>query len=161
MSDLKISHLESQIDTLRQRLDEAQTRAQQAEAALERRTIEMAVRTAVAEASGAAGVGDDLSAKALREGQWRVDTSDPAVLRQQVKTWMAEVKKTSPWFFADAKEMVAKSRDEPPNPWSAEHWNLTKQSRVAAISLDEARRLARAAGSDLHATQPPAPKAKI
>jgi|tagenome__1003787_1003787.scaffolds.fasta_scaffold13196657_1 hypothetical protein len=41
------------------------------------------------------------------------------------------------------------------NPWSREHWNPTKQQRVAAISVQEARRLAAEAGTTLDATDPP------
>ena len=40
------------------------------------------------------------------------------------------------------------------NPWSAEHWNLTKQGSVAKSDLGLAQRLAKAAGSFIGATRP-------
>jgi hypothetical protein len=36
--------------------------------------------------------------------------------------------------------------DAPVNPWSKEHWNLTKQSQIFKRDRAEADRLARAAG---------------
>jgi hypothetical protein len=50
---------------------------------------------------------------------------------------------------------VSPIQDEVKNPWSAEHWNISEQSRIAAISLDEARKMAREATAGLDETDPP------
>jgi hypothetical protein len=43
------------------------------------------------------------------------------------------------------------------NPWSAEAWNITRQGSVArALGVEKAQQIAKAAGSFLGATRPPA-----
>jgi|SRR3954454_9453085 hypothetical protein len=173
MSEIRIAELESQIETLKRRNQDLETKILQAEASAERAIIESHLRTAAVEAGVVIGALPDVVSRAMRTGQWKLD-SRGKLLRQQdgqpdvdtkgdyvtPKAWLKSLKAESPYYFADPQEQAQKSQDEPPNPWSAEHWNLTKQSRVAAISLDEARRMAKAAGSSLDATQPPKSKAQ-
>lgn len=45
------------------------------------------------------------------------------------------------------------------NPWTRENWNTAQQQRIAAISLVEARKFARAAGTTLDNPDPPPPVA--
>jgi hypothetical protein len=47
-----------------------------------------------------------------------------------------------------------KEKPKGDNPWSAEHWNVTKQGQVAKADFALATRLAKAAGSWVGATKP-------
>jgi hypothetical protein len=55
------------------------------------------------------------------------------------------------------KDGAGGGNDKPktPNPWSAEHWNLTEQGAVYRRSPSIAKSLAESAGSRIGATKPP------
>jgi hypothetical protein len=80
-----------------------------------------------------------------------VDTNGDYVTPQN---WLKGLKTEAPHFFQDA-QVSPGAKEEVLNPWSREYWNVTKQGRVAAVSIDEAHRLAAMVGSHVGATHPP------
>jgi hypothetical protein len=166
----KISELEHQLQTAHRRLDEMKLRVLQAEGAAERSTIESHLRAAALHAGIVDGAVDDVVARAVRAGEWKVDTKGKLIrMRDGVadvdthgqpitpKSYFRALKAEAPFYFAEAAT-ATKGGDGADNPWSAEAWNVTKQSRLCSINMDEARRLAAAAGSSLDATKPAAAK---
>jgi hypothetical protein len=172
MADLKTFDIEHTIEVLKRKNDDLELQLSRAQHQAEQAILERHLTVKAVAAGVLPGATRDAVARALREWKWKVD-SKGQVLRigpdgQEVRDVSNEaetasvfqsIKTAMPSYFGDAQEQAAKSRQEPPNPWSRENWNVTKQSRVAAISLDEARRMAKAAGSSLDATQPPPPPA--
>jgi hypothetical protein len=166
----RVSELEHQLQVAQRRCEELEIAARQAERAAEKATIESHIRAAAVEVGIIPDAIQDVVYKALEGGQWKTNSKGRLVHyvdEQPVvdihgdymtpQVWLKGLRSTAAHFFSDG-QVSPGAKEEVLNPWSREYWNLTKQGRIAAVSIDEARRLAEAVGSLLGATQPPTPR---
>jgi hypothetical protein len=158
--------LESQILILQRRLEEAETRAIQAERATEKKTVEMEIRNAAAVVGANPAAMEDLLDRALKSGDWR--TNSKGQLMRMVegvpevdtdgnyvtpRAWLKSLKPTAPYLFIDAADGGEKDTVER-NPWLSQHWNMSDQGKLYAKDKVKAEQLAAAAGSRVGATRP-------
>jgi hypothetical protein len=169
----RIADLEHNLQVLQRRLEEAETRAMQAERETERMKIETHVREAALESGVKPGAIPDVVARAVRSGEWKVN-SQGALMRMKEglpdvntrgdyvtpKSWVRRLKDEAPYYFDGGQDTVDAPAAKPghlhtgPNPWLVENWNMTRQARICAVSMTEAARLAAGAGCRVGDTRP-------
>lgn len=101
----------------------------------------------------------------VREDDGAVVTKDGVGVTPGIKAqdWLGEIQEKRPhwWGPSEGGGAGGGSGSTVPskNPWSAEHWNLTLQGQyLKEHGQEKAARVAKAAGSQLGAITPPAPK---
>jgi hypothetical protein len=173
MTEDRVTQLKHQLQIAQRRAEEAETRAAQAERSYEKSQIEIHIREAAAACGVKEGAIPDVVARALRTGEWKLD-SQGKLLRQKdglpdvdtkgdyitPKNWVKSLRSDAPFYFQDGQEVVDAQVAKPGhlhtgvNPWLPEHWNMTKQARICAVSMIEAAHLAEEAGTKVGATRP-------
>lgn len=72
-----------------------------------------------------------------------------------VSDWLTGKRETSPhWFEQKVEDKPEPTKKLRQNPWSSQHWNLTEQGRVMKINMQQAERLAEAAGTTVNGNRP-------
>jgi hypothetical protein len=180
MSDMKTFELEHANEMLKRKNDELELKIRQAEHQFQRATIERHLTLQAIKSGVIPDAAETVVWRAMRDFKFDMDSTgrvrrlnaDGKEIADvsgaaETRSVFAEIRSTLPGCFQDgaaAAPGAAQSNGQSngqkapaasPNPWSREHWNKTKQWRVALVSLDDARRLAKEAGSSLDATQPP------
>ncbi len=176
-----VSEYRSQTDDLTVELEKAQrriaqleTETLQAQGAAERATIESHLRLAAFAAGSTEGPAEAAVADAMRSTTWQVDSKGrlvrvlpdgqfdmtPSGEPATATAWMRQYAKTMPSYFPHAPAS-ADTTPAPggigPNPWSRKDWNQTRQTEYQnQHGTDAADAMAKAAGSSLYATRPPA-----
>jgi hypothetical protein len=176
MTEDRTSQLEHQLQIAQRRIEELETRALQADRETERMKIEVHIREAALEAGVRPGAVPDLVARAVRSGEWKVDSQGKLMRMAEglpdvdtrgdyvtPKTWVHSLKDEAPYYFTGGQTQRPddSSAEKPaghlhtgPNPWLAQNWNMTRQARICGISMQEAARLAAEAGCKIGDTRP-------
>lgn len=135
------------------------------------------IHRAITDAALASGVVPaaipDILDRAARDGWVLNDKKDPVMMRNGApvfgengvdplnpKEWASRgLRDSAPWFFNQASGTGATGSTTPggpPNPWTRDNWNLTKQSEyIQKEGAAKAEAMARAAGSTVNAVHPP------
>jgi hypothetical protein len=159
----RIDELEQQVLTLQRRLMEAEAKSIRAEEQLERVTVEVAVRDAIARSSTPVSPSavPDVVRRAVQAGGWHQDpqrglirldgglpdldamgrTVTPAV-------WLENLQSDAPHLFVPAG---GNAEAAPKNPWLKDGWNMIQQGEIFKRDPALARKLAADAGIKLGA----------
>jgi hypothetical protein len=157
-TDSRIDELEQQVLTLQRRLVEAEAKSIRAEQQLERVTVEVAVRDAIAKSSvpvHPAAVADIV--KRAAAGTWKpndqqglllmdglVPAMDPTSADYTTPArWLAGLQTQAPHLFQAPGGSDAGAVK---NPWLKESFNMTEQGRIYKADPDLAKQLATQAG---------------
>jgi len=115
---------------------------------LQQGMVSAALRTAAKNAGVHESAVDDVL---MRAGIFEV-TADGGAIRAKESVgvtpgitpemWLAEMRAKSPHWWPAPKS----NREYTENPWTASHWNLTRQGAIYRESPERAERLAKAAG---------------
>jgi uncharacterized coiled-coil protein SlyX len=152
-------------DTTRQ-LGEAQTTI----SAFQAEGVRTTISKAISKAAGAAQLRDTAIDDAVLLGGSVFEVQEGVVMTKAdipgvtpgvtPDVWLTSIKTTKPHWFKESSGGGAGGGGAGGgggvvNPWTKQHWNLTKQGLVMKESADKAAQMARAAGSSIGATKPP------
>ncbi len=171
----RLEEVEQHLVQAEKRAEKAEVRAMQSETSAEKAAIEARLRVAALEAGSTelptegAQVGplDSVVQGALLQG-WKLDSQgkpyrpgpNGSLDYTTPAEWMAQFRKTAPRAFPNAQPAGTTGTTIPAgaaNPWTAQHWNQTRQTEYQnQHGTDAADAMAKSAGSDLYATRPPA-----
>jgi|tagenome__1003787_1003787.scaffolds.fasta_scaffold20306525_2 hypothetical protein len=156
--DTRIDELEQQVLTLQRRLVEAEAKTIRAEQQLERVTIEVGVRDAIAKSPTpvAPAALADVIRRAVQVGGWHQDAQRGLVRRDgglpdidlmdrdvTPKVWLENLQNEAPHLFQAAGGSDAGAIK---NPFAKDTWNMTAQGKLFQSNPDLARQLAVQAG---------------
>jgi hypothetical protein len=173
VTDLRIAELEAQVEALKRALDKSEIKAMQAEARTERTLKESQLRAILQKANVSPDKCDDMIPLGLNASFFRLDSTGKLQLlvkngkpdpegepdcdvkaEPRYTAWVNFLRSEKPWFFKDAAEFVKATASEF-NPWTADNWNLTRQSEyIAKEGMLKAEKLAEAAKTTVFATHP-------
>jgi hypothetical protein len=171
-SEMK-SASEGQIRALSEALNKTIAERDSAIQENERIIIHRAITDAALGAKAIPGAIPDILDRAARDGWTLNDKKQPILMRNgeivfgengvdalTPKEWATRtLRDSAPWYFDHASGTGATGSNiagGPPNPWTRENWNLTKQGEyIQKEGMSKAEAMARAAGTTVNAAHPP------
>lgn len=161
----KVAPLESQLSGIAKERDEFRSLAEQLRAAMDNKDRDDMVRSIALEMKVHTSAVDDI----LLVAQNMLEKTDAGYIVKadargatpglDIKGFMREMQKARPhWWPASegggALGGGSGSGSGGKNPWSADHWNVTEQSRIYRENPTNAQQLAKAAGTTIGGTRP-------
>jgi hypothetical protein len=119
------------------------------------------IRGALREAAKVAGIRAEAIDDLLnRDKVFEVAPDGVVVTREGVgctpgispEQWVREARPRYPHWFSSQSHAGDESFAQ--NPWSSEHWNITRQGKLMEVDMKQAEAMARAAGVDVMAAHP-------
>lgn len=167
------SATEGQIRALSEALNKTQAERDSAIRENEQIIISRAITDAALAANAVPGAIPDILDRAHRDGWTLNDRKQPIMIRNgevvfgengvdplTPKEWSTRsLRDSAPWFFNQSGgtgALGARLEGSNVNPWTADNWNLTKQSEyIAKEGMQKAEIMAQVAGSTVNAVHPP------
>ena len=160
--------IERERDRFKQQAEEAQQQVQERDQKIKQGKVEQALRKQAEEAGVHSTAVDDIVA--IGSQQFDVDDQGNVITADGASTpgigpdvWMKDMKEKRPHWWPQSQGGGAKGNQQgstgSDNPWSTQGWNRTEQGRIIQEQGQEkAEQLARAAGSQVGAVEPPQQK---
>lgn len=161
----KLKPLERERDKYKKDFEEATAQVAQYQGKERARVVQDAVRAAIGKQTGfqSSAIEDALI---IGERIFEIDDAGNVVTKDGVgvtpgvsaEVWLTEVQNTRPhWWAASQGGGAGGNRggvNTEGNPWTAAHWNMTKQGRIYAQDPVKAEQLAKAAGTTIGGAKP-------
>ena len=176
LSSIVESRLKTKIAPVERQLDQTRALLQEAESKLDtyaQKEIKRAVHDSVRQAAQRLKVVDSAQEDVLMlsERMFEVNSDGSVTVKDGVghtpginaDVWLMEMQQKRPHWWPPSQGGGARGSSGgggfPQNPWSSEHWNLTKQGEVIRLhGAEKAEQMAASAGTKVGVLRPPVKK---